>query len=718
MKGLYTKFLFLIIGLFSALGIVVMTFIYVSENLRIEREGLTKAKIQERMAVESIYTSMQQGGRQEDINKVIERLRGLGSFTKLYFVRGEPVIRQFGMRRPETPSDEVDYQGLNGKEIQLVRWKDDYRLVRHVTPVAIQVECQNCHRARVGEILGVVSSEISLQELDRNLRQHRNLLALVIISGVFLFGLSTFLALKRMVILPLQKIRKGVREIASGNLKTTIPSLGQDEIGELGRGFENMREKLARWGDELETKVKERTESLLRSEEIAERLAQENEVIAEIGRIISSTLNIEEVYEPFAKEASKLIPIDRIAINLLNPEANRITSSYISGVEVEGRKAGDTIPFVGSISEEILRTRKSLLIQTEDQDELVRYSPTLLTTFQAGLRSMISVPLIAQDQVMGIIHIRAIQPNAYTERDVQLAERMGAQIAGAIANAELYTERKQAEEAARKSEEEAKRLAKENEVIAEIGKIISSTFVIEEVYEGFAEKVRELVPCDRIVVNLNDLQQGTITQLYVSGMGIAGRGIQDTFPFKGSTNEEVMRTRSGFIIHAETPQEMETQFPSLLKYFRSGIRSFLTVPLFYRKVVIGALHFRTNQSKAYKDRHRKLAERIGDQISGMIANAQLFIELKKAEEAREKLIRELQEALANIKILRGMLPICSSCKKIRDDKGYWNQIESYIRDHTEAEFTHGICPECMKKLYPDLYERDPYAGIAEGKGKP
>jgi len=155
-----------------------------------------------------------------------------------------------------------------------------------------------------------------------------------------------------------------------------------------------------------------------------------------------------------------------------------------------------------------------------------------------------------------------------------------------------------------------------------------------------------------------------------------------------------------------------------LTYFRSGIRSFLTVPLFYRKVVIGALHFRTNQSKAYKDRHLKLAERIGDQISGMIANAQLFIELKRAEEAREKLICELQEALANIKILRGMLPICSSCKKIRDDKGYWNQIESYIRDHTEAEFTHGICPECMKKLYPDLYDQDRSAGMAKGKGSP
>ena len=77
--------------------------------------------------------------------------------------------------------------------------------------------------------------------------------------------------------------------------------------------------------------------------------------------------------------------------------------------------------------------------------------------------------------------------------------------------------------------------------------------------------------------------------------------------------------------------------------------------------------------------------------------------LKQAEEERERLIRELQDALANIKTLKGLLPICCSCKQIRDDKGYWNQIDTYIRDHTDAEFTHGICPACAQKLYPDLY---------------
>ena len=77
-------------------------------------------------------------------------------------------------------------------------------------------------------------------------------------------------------------------------------------------------------------------------------------------------------------------------------------------------------------------------------------------------------------------------------------------------------------------------------------------------------------------------------------------------------------------------------------------------------------------------------------------------ERKRVEKEREKLIHELQEALDKVKTLSGLLPICSSCKKIRDDNGYWNQIEVYIRDHSEADFSHSICPGCAKELYPDL----------------
>ena len=73
----------------------------------------------------------------------------------------------------------------------------------------------------------------------------------------------------------------------------------------------------------------------------------------------------------------------------------------------------------------------------------------------------------------------------------------------------------------------------------------------------------------------------------------------------------------------------------------------------------------------------------------------------KLETEREALIKELQEAMSKIKTLSGLIPICAWCKKIRDDKGYWQTVEQYIEEHSQAEFTHGMCPECQKKYMPE-----------------
>jgi hypothetical protein len=88
------------------------------------------------------------------------------------------------------------------------------------------------------------------------------------------------------------------------------------------------------------------------------------------------------------------------------------------------------------------------------------------------------------------------------------------------------------------------------------------------------------------------------------------------------------------------------------------------------------------------------------------ATTVLALQRRRVEERHEKAVRDREKALEELKILRGFLPICASCKKIRDDKGYWTQMEAYISDHSEAEFSHGICPECFKKLYPDFARDD------------
>ena len=111
-----------------------------------------------------------------------------------------------------------------------------------------------------------------------------------------------------------------------------------------------------------------------------------------------------------------------------------------------------------------------------------------------------------------------------------------------------------------------------------------------------------------------------------------------------------------------------------------------------------------------KDRHfivtaTPLTDNKNRQI-GIIETFQDITPRRILEQEKENLIENLQDALAKVRVLSGFLPICASCKKIRDDKGYWTQIETYIRNHSEAEFSHGICPDCAEKLYGKFTKHD------------
>jgi PAS domain S-box-containing protein len=101
----------------------------------------------------------------------------------------------------------------------------------------------------------------------------------------------------------------------------------------------------------------------------------------------------------------------------------------------------------------------------------------------------------------------------------------------------------------------------------------------------------------------------------------------------------------------------------------------------------------------FQKEERSLINAIGERLGKVIERKQAEVALKQERD-------KLQDALARVKILSGLLPICANCKKIRDDKGYWNQIEAYIRDHSEADFSHSICPECAKNFYPEFYKGD------------
>ena len=148
----------------------------------------------------------------------------------------------------------------------------------------------------------------------------------------------------------------------------------------------------------------------------------------------------------------------------------------------------------------------------------------------------------------------------------------------------------------------------------------------------------------------------------------------------------------------------QTATPASLEYIRQA------TPIRIEKMLQGDTSIYTDEIEViHKDGHVVPTEInmhfITNRFTGRLEGTGVMRDItkrKQIEKEREFLIVQLQNALAEVKKLKGILPICSYCKKIRDDKGYWNQIEAYIRDRSEAEFSHSICRECAKKYYPDM----------------
>ncbi len=189
----------------------------------------------------------------------------------------------------------------------------------------------------------------------------------------------------------------------------------------------------------LDITARKRAEEELRRREQTERQAAlENEALANISRIISSSLDIDNVYQRFAQEVSKLIPFDGLAMNIIDHEAQTFT--LITSTDVRGRRPREVYPLAGTATEEAARLRHPLMAQMDDVNELKLRLPGLAPLIDAGFNSFLVTPLISHGCVIGSLGFHRWQVNGFSEREAAIAERVAVQIVGAIANALLYAE--------------------------------------------------------------------------------------------------------------------------------------------------------------------------------------------------------------------------------------------------------------------------------------
>jgi len=189
---------------------------------------------------------------------------------------------------------------------------------------------------------------------------------------------------------------------------------------------------------------------------------------------------------------------------------------------------------------------------------------------------------------------------------------------------------------------------------------------------------------------------------------LKGRRFADAFPFTRQGAEEYRSwIARRFPVH--TFETSQSGPDGSVRYFEhtlvGNVKSGYLFGLWGMKQDISD---RKAVERALRLARDKLEERVKERTGELVrTNQQLREQIQEREKAEEKLaalVVELQDALSKVKTLSGLLPICAACKKIRDDKGYWTQVDVYVREHSEADFTHSICPECAAKLYPGLYE--------------
>lgn len=206
------------------------------------------------------------------------------------------------------------------------------------------------------------------------------------------------------------------------------------------------------------------------------------------------------------------------------------------------------------------------------------------------------------------------------------------------------TDRRRAEGALRSGMTEQRRRTRQQETLSNIARIIGSSLAIDEVYERFAQEVAELIPFDRIVINLiADRPTHMVDSYQSSVVEVPDRAREQAYSVVGTLSQAVIDSQRCIVFHPESDVDAASEYVGLVGAYGMGLRSFLSAPLVYRGEPIGCLNLHSLRERAYSERHRILAERIGVYIAGAIANAKLHAQVTDQAEELARSNRELEQ---------------------------------------------------------------------------
>jgi GAF domain-containing protein len=356
-----------------------------------------------------------------------------------------------------------------------------------------------------------------------------------------------------------------------------------------------------------------------------ERESKERETLSEIGKILSSSLDIDEAYQRFAELASELIDFDLIQVVLLNQDGETYTNAYMAGDDDITFDEKQVIPLKGTMTEGLSRSGTGFVINVSDLADGIHRYPTLQARFEAGVRSILGVPLVTGGNSVGAIYIDSKSVNAFSSQDLHNATRVAAQISGILANSELR--------AALERESNGRK------VLADIGRVISLSLDIDEVYRRFAELVVELIDFDLIQISLLNENGDRFNNAYTAGHETLQAAAQRSARLEGTFTEQVLHSESGLILNFGDAEKLLRDYPLMQRNLEVGTMSLLAVALVSGDKPIGVMYLHSLSVDSYGDADLELAQRVSAQISGAIANAQLHADLERESNERHVLSR-------------------------------------------------------------------------------
>ncbi|MEW6671001.1 MAG: GAF domain-containing protein [Thermodesulfobacteriota bacterium] len=421
------------------------------------------------------------------------------------------------------------------------------------------------------------------------------------------------------------------------------------------------------------------------------------ETLSAISQSVNKSLNLDQVLYDALDKIMDLFKAHSANIRLLDNQTQELVNVAQRGLSPEDT---EKIPKRQTLGKGAagLSGRSGEVVVIEDilNDPRAENIDQFLSVVDC--RSLVALPLFAKDKLVGTISFRHQAPRKYNVKKIDLFKSIGHQVGTAIENANLFSQ-----------------IRRNTEVLAALNSVsdtISQTLDIERLTGVVLDKVVEVLRCDAGTIRLLD-ETGQALEI------VAHKGFSLEQAKKMNINRkygEGLAWRcldSGQVVFTEF--NPEDSYQQEIKSFgmQIGARCAVHFPIEHKDIKLGIMTVYSFSPREFQREELDLCTSIGHQIGIAIENARLYQRaqnnikaLRDAQEEREKIIMKLQKALADVKTLSGLLPICSHCKKIRDDKGYWTQIEAYIHQYSGTQFSHGICPECAKKYYPEykLYD--------------